>query len=141
MAAKVTKQLIDKATALIISEQKVSYEFLQKNLGISAGFAVRLLAALAKNKVVVQGERRRWFVIMNPDGSPKEDAPPQKRFAKARRKEPEQQNGAHEDAAARIQFVQNLAEVAEGKNARVLRDVVKDLMLLNKHRKFFDALH
>jgi hypothetical protein len=37
--------------------------------------------------------------------------------------------------------VQNLAEVAEGKNARVLRDVVKDLILLNKHRKFFEALH
>lgn len=133
------KDLIKRGGDLIVAEQNASYAFLQEKLGISPGIIVKLLNRLQAKGLVRRGKQRRWVVLVNRDGSPKGEAevPEKRRFRKIRRK-PEV-NGAFANSA-KIEFVQQLAKLAEGEKARILREVANDLVELSKNRKFFEAL-
>ncbi len=141
--------LTKKASELIVAEQKVSYEFLREKLGgISHGTIVKLLKRLKVKGLVRQGKRRGWVVVVNPDGSPKNesDIPAKRHFKKKVYRKTthgitkrQRDNGAITDAM-KIEFVQHLASVAEGQKAKILKEVLSDLKRFSKDRKFLEAL-
>ena len=143
------KALTTNAAEIVKTEQKASYDFLREKLGgIGVATASKLLKRLEAKGLVRRGKRRRWMVLINPDGSPKngEAVPAKRRFRKVRRNKvtPAPVSVAHVNGAitdkAKIEFVQNLANMAEGEKSRILKEVVVDLTRLSKERKLLDAL-
>lgn len=142
------KALTEKAAGLVQSEQNASYAFLGEKLGgIGCASIVKILRRLEVKGLVRRGKKRRWMVLVNPDGTPKNpaDVPAKRRFKTVRRKKQTASvhathaNGAITDKM-KIEFVQHLANAAGGEKARILKEVVGDLTLLSKERKLLDAL-
>jgi DNA-binding transcriptional ArsR family regulator len=147
MAKKLNwKELTKKAGELVQTEQNASYKFLREKLGeIGIGTLSKLLKRLEVKGLVRRGKSRNWVVLVNADGTPKTgaDVPPKRRFKKPVRKSAHasaaRANGAITDQK-KIEFVQHLADLAEGEKAQILKEVVGDLRRFSKDRKLFDAL-
>ena len=88
MAKRIIKADLEKAKAAVLSSQKADYVSMKTVLGTNSISNIkRALEKLAKQGVVAQGKRRRWLVLLNPDGTKKEGIvlPPKKRRRKIRR--------------------------------------------------------
>jgi ribosomal protein S25 len=144
------KDLTNKAAEIVKTEQNAAYDFLRQKLGgIGVATAGKLLKRLEAKGLVRRGKGRRWVVLVNADGSAKVGAevPSKRRFRKVRRNKGDTAHAAHVTKAngaisdqMKIEFVQHLADVAEGDKARILKEVLVDLTRFAKERKLLDAL-
>ena len=141
------KDLAKQSGEIVTKEQNAAYEFLRGRLGgVGVATVSKLLKRLEVKGLVRQGKGRRWIVIVNPDGTPKNEAdiPPKRRFKTARR-QLAHINGAAVDAltatdATKIELLERLAGAAEGQKALVLREILIDFRRFSKDRKLLDAL-
>lgn len=157
--------LVKQASEFIVAEQNASYDFIRSKLAnIGVGTVSKLLKRLQTKGLVRRGKKRAWIVIVNADGTPKDAAtlPPVRRFYKKRHKGTRRTkaNGLHTPAAhevheaarpeaktdgriplrKKIEFLQYLANIADGPRRVLLNEIAEDLEGFSREEKFLKAL-